>query len=862
MDEAEVRGRRFGHANSVVAFPLGGIGTGNVSLGARGELRDWELENQPHKGGRMPCTFFALRAAFETGRVHTRVLEGPIAPPHDLSHGYHPHSTAGLPRFAEASLAGAYPIAHLTLGQPDLPLAVTLEAYTPFVPLDPDDSGLPVAVLTWGIRNDSAEAVVISLAGSLINPIGGLAYDGFGNLAAGGLGGNRNRVRENDRLHGVFLDSERVLPDARRQGDLTLATTHPSVSIRPAWLRGAWYDFLQDWWDDFSSDGRFDSAVELGPSPEGLTDTATVAALDRLEPGGHGEYRFLLAWSFPNRTNTWWNEAGAEAVRNHYATRFETSWDTAMYVAAELRRLEAETHRFTDALFGSTLPTEVIDCLSATIVPVRSPTTFRLEDGRFLGFEGCFDDAGSCEGSCTHVWSYAQAVAMLFPSLEREMRRIELANEVDDEGWMAFRTHATMSSEFTWPWGPGRPQAAIDGQMGTVLRAYREWRMSGERAWLDPLWPAIDRAMRYVAAHWDGDGDGVPDEAQHTTYDIELHGPNPLGAIYYLAALRAWEGLAEVMGEAVVATQAREMFERTSPRVDELLWSGSYYVQRLDDVDAHKYQHGSGCLSDQLLGQLHARLLDLGDLLPAEHVHSAIRAVFQHNFRTDFRDHVNCQRTYALNDDAGLVLCSWPHGGRPRLPFVYSDEVWTGVEYQVAAELIYEGAVDEGLEVVRAVHGRHDGVKRNPWDEVECGHHYVRSMAAWALLPALSGWRSDASSGSVTIAPRWSSDDFRCLFSAGTAWGRATYRRSDSGFDASLDVHGGSLHVAEIRLPAGPWSGSECFVRLDDAPLAAHAAVDGELVRVTLGSGRRLGAGERLWVGTYPTAPRSIPGNA
>ena len=433
-------------------------------------------------------------------------------------------------------------------------------------------------------------------------------------------------------------------------------------------------------------------------------------------------------------------------------------------------------------------------------MPVRSQTCFRLEDGRFLGFEGCFDDAGSCEGTCTHVWSYAYTVSALFPSLEREARRIELALETDDTGYMSFRAHRPFGTEFVWPWGDQRPEAAIDGQMGTVLRAWREWRLSGDRAWLEPLWPGIQRAMRYAAEHWDTDGDGVPDGRQHNTYDIEFHGPNPLSAIYYLAGLRAFEELARVMGDEAVAAEARALFERASPRTDELLWDGEYYVQRIEDVDAHRYQHGLGCLADQLLGQLHARLLGLGDLLPPDHVRSAIGAVFRHDFRRDFRDHVNAQRTYVLNDEAGLVLCSWPKGGRPRLPFVYSDEVWTGIEYQVAAHLVLEGLVDEGLEVVRAVHARHDGVRRNPWDEVECGHHYVRSMASWALLLAFSGATADVASGTLGFAPRWSEDDFRCLFTAGTAWGTYRQRRTADGLEVRIRIEGGSFSLRRLTV--------------------------------------------------------------
>lgn len=790
--------RAFTDRHRVVAFPLGGIGTGNVSLGARGDLRDWELGDRPAKGNRSPNTFFAIRTQVGDAPPIARVLEGPIPPPHDLSHGYHPNTAAGLPRFARATFTGQYPIATVELEHPDVPLDVRLEAFTPLVPLDPDDSGIPGAVLTWRLRNRASEPVSVTLVGSLINPIGGLAYDGFGNLAAGGLGGNRTTVRDQDGIRGVFLSSDAIDAADLRAGDLTLATTHPDVTITPAWLRGAWYDFLQAFWDDLVTDGLLEDRGYPMPSEPGSTDTASVGALATIAPGGSVDIRFLLAWSFPNRTDAWWPDPSKPRTRNHYATRFATSWDAARYLVAEMPRLEGATRRFRDVLFGSTLPEEVIDAVSANIVPVRSQTCFRLEDGRFHGFEGCFDDAGSCEGTCTHVWSYAYTVSALFPSLEREARRIELGLETDETGYMSFRTHRPFGSEFVWPWGDQRPEAAIDGQMGTVLRAWREWRLSGDRDWLAPLWPGVQRAMRYAAEHWDTDGDDVPDGRQHNTYDIEFHGPNPLSATYWLAGLRALEELARVMGDEAVAADARARFERASARTDQLLWDGEYFVQRIEDVDAHRYQHGRGCLSDQLLGQLHARLLDLGDLLPPDHVRSAVGAVVRHNFRRDFREHANAQRTYVLNDESGLVLCSWPKGGRPRLPFVYSDEVWTGIEYQVAAHCILEGLVDEGLEIVEAVHDRHDGTRRNPWDEVECGHHYVRSMASWALLLALSGATADVATGTLGFAPRWSTDDFRCLFTAGTTWGSYRQERTDEGLEVRIRIEGGSFALRRL----------------------------------------------------------------
>jgi uncharacterized protein (DUF608 family) len=378
------------------------------------------------------------------------------------------------------------------------------------------------------------------------------------------------------------------------------------------------------------------------------------------------------------------------------------------------------------------------------------------------------------------------------------MRSTEFEIETDEAGLMNFRTLQSLGEEFVWRDGT-RPEAAVDGQMGSILRAYREWLLSGDRAWLASIWPGIKRAITFASQHWDKDQDGVLDSIQHNTYDIEFHGPNPLCGIYYLGALKAVEALAGVMDDPDLAEHTQDQFKRGSQRLDSLLWNGEYYIQQLEDPDSHPYQHGKGCLSDQLLGQLHARILNLGDLLPPEHVREAIHSVFKYNYREDFSRHTNFQRTYALNDEAGLILCTWPRGGQPRFPFVYSDEVWTGIEYQVAAHLIYEGWLEEGLKIVQSARARHDGYRRNPWNEVECGHHYVRSMSSWALLLALSGFHCDQDRGEMGFDPVLEASPipgyFKSFWSNGAAWGTVEFKKNlmTGEWRSTLDVLGGEL---------------------------------------------------------------------
>jgi hypothetical protein len=192
-----------------------------------------------------------------------------------------------------------------------------------------------------------------------------------------------------------------------------------------------------------------------------------------------------------------------------------------------------------------------------------------------------------------------------------------------------------------------------------------------------------------------------------------------------------------------------------------------------------------------------------------------LRSIFQYNYRPNMLEHNNAQRVYALADEAGLVLCTWPRGGRPDLPFVYSDEVWSGIEYQAAGHMIYEGLVDEGLTIVSSLRARYDGERRNPWNELECGSHYARSLASWTLLLALSGFECDLAAGHMGFTPALPERPFRCFWSTGTGWGIYEHNadqislRCDYGqqtlktfFAGQANVQG--VHIAGRRVAAAP----------------------------------------------------------
>jgi uncharacterized protein (DUF608 family) len=226
-----------------------------------------------------------------------------------------------------------------------------------------------------------------------------------------------------------------------------------------------------------------------------------------------------------------------------------------------------------------------------------------------------------------------------------------------------------------------------------------------------------------------------------------------------------------------------------------------------------------------MLGQCFADVLGLDIGLPPERVKKALQSVYRHNFRHDFWGLPNTQRIYAVNDEQGLLVCSWPNGGRPALPLVYGDEVWTGIEYQVAAHLIYRGMTEEGLSIVRGIGHRYDGVRRNPWNQIEWGNHYSRAMASFSVLLALSGFRYSAVERKISFQPLVHTEDFRSFFSAGSAWGLYSQIAKAGSLTAKLENRHGEITLRRLVLGSSAAFGK-----------AAVAGVDGKPVRCSVKS--------------------------
>jgi non-lysosomal glucosylceramidase len=754
----------------MIAFPLGGVGAGSISLGGRGQLRDWEIFNRPNKGFSPSYAMPSIWARAGNEKPVARVLESHILPPYEGENGLGANNAPGLSRLKSARFTGEYPLARVDFEDDTLPVRVSLEAFSPFIPHEADESGLPVAILRYRVVNPSSAGAVVSIAFSIDNAMKGANELLSSETLSGLVMGSNPTLSAEDPMHGEF-----ILCSPKSAG------TH--IDIWRGWPKGRWWNSPILFWDDFSDDGRLSS----DPEPR---NAVGVVSLQRSVPaGGSAEFTFLLAWRFPNRTPEWcgWKAPkGHEKtiIGNHYCTRFPTALAAAEYTHANLPRLESETRLFAQAFGESTLPAVVKEAASASLSTLATTTCFRTTDGAFHGFEGVNDHTGCCFGNCTHVWNYESATPHLFPTLARSLRAAAFGFSMDDAGAMHFRQ--------LLPDGIERSGfAAADGQMGQIVHAYLDWSLSGDTGWLRGMWPRIRKGLEFawVPGGWDANQDGVLEGVQHNTYDVEFYGPNPMCGIYYLAALRAGEEMARAVGDNGPADEYRRLYRSGSQWIDANLFNGEFYIQKIqgvpkqrvapslrgdmgsEDTEHPQYQVGEGCLVDQLVGQYLAEVAGLGSLVSQQNVKTTLASIYRYNHKRSLATHDTVQRTFALNNEAALVICDYGKAERPRIPFPYYAEVMTGFEYSTAAHMIYSGMVREGIACIGDIRARYDGEKRNPWDEAECGHHYARAMAAWSGVLALSGFRYHAPSGAITAMPRIAVKQFRSFWATGNAWG-------------------------------------------------------------------------------------------
>jgi len=803
-----------------IAFPIGGIGGGMFCIEGTGAISNMSVRHQPDVFME-PCMFAAIHVK---GRENgSKVLEGPV--PDRKKFGDResalggPLTTWGLPRFDDVAFSSKFPFATINLKDKDVPLDVQIKGWSPFIPTDNDNSSLPVGALEYTFTNTASEDVEAIFS-----------YN------------SRNFMKKTDEAvntvkstkNGFILTQEAPADKPHLQGEFAIYTDDDNTKVNHCWFRGGWWDPLTMAWNAVA-----DGAILTNEPVEKNAPGGSLYVPFKVKAGETKTIRLYMAWYVPKSNINIGTDAATDSDRGTacpvnygdgttpkyyepwYSARFKNIGELTSYWAGNYNDLKSKSELFTKAFYSSSLPAEVVEAISANLSILKSPTVMRQHDGRLWNYEGCGDTWGSCHGSCTHVWNYAQAIPHLFPALERSLRETEFYVSQDKAGHQMFRTNI-----------PIRPvkhdfHSASDGQLGGIIKMYRDWRISGNNDWLKMMYPQVKQSIDYCINIWDPRKTGALEEPHHNTYDIEFWGPDGMCTSIYTSALQSIILMGKALNENVA--EYEELLTKSKVYMETKLYDGEYFIQdirwkdlkspdpvalslsnwnsdysaearTLLEKEGPKYQYGKGCLSDGILGCWMALAAGMEEPIDKEKVKSHLVSIHKYNLKKDLRNHANPQRpTFALGNEGGLLLCTWPKGGKLSIPFVYSDEVWTGIEYQVAAHLIFEGEVEKGLEIVRTCRDRYTGKVRNPYNEYECGAWYARALSSYSLLQALTGVRYDAVDKTLYIDSKINGDF-------------TTFLSTDKGF-GTVEVKGGkpvvTIYYGSIDIKLCNLSGKE-----------------------------------------------------
>ncbi len=804
-----------------VAFPVGGLGAGMFCMEGTGAISHVSVRNKPEIFNE-PGMFAAIAVKGINNGV--KLLEGPVPDwkkfgQRDAGNGSG-GATIGLPHFHHASFTAKFPFGYLDISDDDIPLAVKVTGWSPFIPTEDDNSGLPVGAMEYHFINTGKSSIEAVFSFNAKN---------FLKIEKG-----KNSIQP---LDNGFILSEAGTTEKPYPANFAVFTDDAAI-VDYCWFRGGWWDPLTMAWNTVKS-GKAKAVAPVDKDAPG----ASLFVPFTLAAGKAKTIKVMMAWYCPDSEQThgemgkrkencdpaagccnspadigldkYDKDFDGKFYKPWYSSRFKTIEEVVAYWKQQHLLLRKNSLLFTNAFYASTLPAEVIEVVAANLTILKSPTMMRQYDGRLWNFEGCGDDWGCCHGSCTHVWNYAQAVPHLFPALERSLRNTEFCENQDEKGHQNFRAVLPIkpaSHDF---------HSAADGQLGGIMKVYREWRVSGDSNWLKKIFPMVQKSMDYCIATWDPRHVGVIEEPHHNTYDIEFWGPDGMHTSFYIGALQAIIAMGKYLGKDVSSYQ--QLHTRAKKMIETTLYDGEYFIQQIKvdgltaknpateksfggeyskeakdllEKEGPKYQYGKGCLSDGILGAWIGRMCGLEDTIDTKKITSHLKAVYKYNLKENLSEHANPQRpSYAMGNEGGLLLCTWPKGGKLSLPFVYSDEVWTGIEHQVASHLILMGHVNEGLEILRVSRNRYDGEIRNPFNEYECGHWYARALSSYGYLQALTGVWYDAVDKTLFIDSKVG--DFTSFISTETGFGTVTLKAGKP----SVNVVYGNIDIEKVKLP-------------------------------------------------------------
>lgn len=763
-----------------IGMPVGGIGCGNIYLGGDGRLWLWDIFNANQLGAvhrELPIKL-AVFDVNNINNVHGSLYVEPATGIRPFQQGIaliiDYHGTRLVKRlhhhdWSEIAFEATYPVATIHYTDKDIPITVTMEAFSPFIPGDEYNSGLPSTIQSIKIKNKSEETIRVKLVGWMENktlPYTGKVRPYFKRI-------NRSLTAGN--YCGLSLEchsDEPLILQANDYGSMAFLSPTPGVE---AVSRRENVDELKQETAHFIR--------EESDSPVALLSRSIVLAPDKEDSTD-----FIISWYMPNLVL----KAIPDSMR-YYVNDFNSAEAVAAYIAENYDNLKSRTLLWKNTWYDGTLPWWFLERTFLNLSILATTTCHRLQSGRFYGWEGI----GCCAGTCTHVWQYAQGAARVFPALERDTRqRVDLGIALQPDGAIWFR-------------GEADKRPAIDGQAGTILRIYREHQMSSDNTFLKDNWDKIKRAVQFVMRQ-DKNKDGMEDTPMENTLDAVWHGEIAWIVGLCIAAVAAAQQMAQEMNDHDFEETCKQYVAKGRRNMEEHLFNGEYFIHRPDPVEGKK---GIGsyntCHIDQVYGQSWAWQVGLGRILDKAKTLSALKALWKYNYMPDVGPYIKAHpggRFYALPGEGGMVMNTnpkneeKPYGDAKAWQTGYFSECMTGFEHQVASHMMAEGMTDESLVLTRTIHDRYHASKRNPFNEVECSDHYARAMASYGTFINACGFTYHGPKGHIGFAPKLSPGNFKAPFITANGWGSYSQQRQVDRFSARITMKYGVVKLTKIQV--------------------------------------------------------------
>lgn len=771
-----------------IGMPAGGLHSGTVYLGGDGRLWLWGVYNDEREGIDPKTVLWNdgtkdVKVRNRDGASYVepaiannkRVLEQGFA----IRLNYKGKTIIKELKeedWDEISFEATYPVATIKYIDKDLPVAIVVNAGALFIPLDADNSALPATVFSIAIQNKTSEKITVSVCGWFEN--------GANKITAKDEDGKRqNTAVKNENYSAVFSGFDAKNPEAKQQKD------SGTTCIALIGGNGLINTDAQPWpVSEATFTIKNETLAEAIPTEKLVGSITTTQAI---EAGKTATVNFALSWHFDHPLAERLAKLPETKEGYYYGKRFKDASAVVAYIAENFKALHSKTILWRDTFYDSTLPYWFLERSFLTIGTLATANTYRFANDRFWGWEG----VNACEGTCTHVWQYAQAMGRIFPSLERDCRqRTDLGIAMQDDGGIVFRAEYET-----------RP--AIDGQAGTILRLYREHQMSADTKFLQANWEKVKKATQFMLAQ-DKNGDGMTDTPMENTLDAIWEGEIAWIVGLCIAAAKAAQLMAEEIGDNAFATTCKVYVENGSKNMADKLFNGEYFIHRPDATEGRKNLGSyNTCHIDQVFGQSWAWQVGLGRLWDKEKTLSALLSLWKYNFAPDVGPYIKTHtggRPYALAGEAGMVMNTNPHnepkpyGENVTWQLGYFHECMSGFEHQVASHMMAEGMTDEALVLTKAIHDRYHGAKRNPFNEIECSDHYARAMASYGTFITACGFEYHGPKGFIRFAPKWNKENFKAPFTTAEGWGSYSQLITGNKQEYKIEIKYGSLKLQQI----------------------------------------------------------------